>query len=280
MKCLKKIPSSIRNTRLRVLPRIAIPSWPVPPSVMSSWRARRGPLVMAALEAWHGHVQAMAAAAIATGTMATVTPMTLQCTAVKKNPCVVHYLRAMVALDPLWLNYPVDVLQADIRQLGVTAAAALGPDMTIVVLELLGSFGCNELSPECLNAFLQHFANPERIISIPAWYTLYLAPISALHIHQEIVHAQSWYPAVMGGASFADPCTVGITKALETPYVIRTHAASQMLTEQACWSFVHGRDAYGLAVAVGGGVTIEGVAGANTTSNNHDDTTWSTIVEF
>jgi len=126
----------------------------------------------------------------------------------------------MSVFDPLWLHYPVDVLQADIHQLGATAAAALGPDMNIVVSELLGSFGCNELSLECLNAFLQHFTNPEQIICIPTWYTMYLAPISALHIHQEIVHAQSWYPAVMGGASFADPCTVGITKALETPYVI------------------------------------------------------------
>jgi len=101
--------------------------------------AGRGLLVTAALEAWHAHVQAMTATN-ATGTTATVTPMTLRCTTVEKNPSAVHYLCAMAAHDPLWLHYPVDVLQANIRQLGATAAAALCPDVNIVILALLGSF--------------------------------------------------------------------------------------------------------------------------------------------
>lgn len=46
----------------------------------------------------------------------------------------------------------------------------------ILVSELLGSFGDNELSPECLDGAMR-FLKPEGI-SIPAAYTSYLQPVT------------------------------------------------------------------------------------------------------
>ncbi len=47
----------------------------------------------------------------------------------------------------------------------------------ILVSELLGSFGDNELSPECLDG-AQRFLKPGGI-SIPAAYTSFLQPVTA-----------------------------------------------------------------------------------------------------
>ena len=60
--------------------------------------------------------------------------------------------------------------------------------------ELLGSFGDNELSPECLDG-AQRFLKEETGISIPVSYTSYIAPISSSKLHQEVSTARfqcSW----------------------------------------------------------------------------------------
>jgi hypothetical protein len=51
--------------------------------------------------------------------------------------------------------------------------------------ELLGSFGDNELSPECLDG-AQRFLKEETGISVPVSYTSYIAPISSSKLHQEV----------------------------------------------------------------------------------------------
>ena len=54
----------------------------------------------------------------------------------------------------------------------------------ILVSELLGSFGDNELSPECLDG-AQRFLK-EGGVSIPAAYTSYLQPITAHKLWTEV----------------------------------------------------------------------------------------------
>jgi protein arginine N-methyltransferase 5 len=54
----------------------------------------------------------------------------------------------------------------------------------ILVSELLGSFGDNELSPECLDG-AQSFLKPDGI-SIPYEYTSYIAPISSSKLWNEV----------------------------------------------------------------------------------------------
>ncbi|KAL2853677.1 PRMT5 arginine-N-methyltransferase-domain-containing protein [Aspergillus pseudodeflectus] len=82
----------------------------------------------------------------------------------------------------------------------------------IVVSELLGSFGDNELSPECLDG-INHLINPVHGISIPASYTAHLTPISAPKLHADVVNQ-----------------TVSNPAAPETPYVVMLHAIDYLST--------------------------------------------------
>ena len=78
----------------------------------------------------------------------------------------------------------------------------------ILVSELLGSFGDNELSPECLDG-AQRFLKPGGC-SIPAKYTSYLSPITA---------SRAWSEVAARDAAI----TIGSIKNLETPFVVRLH---------------------------------------------------------
>ncbi|KAA8652507.1 hypothetical protein EYZ11_007675 [Aspergillus tanneri] len=84
----------------------------------------------------------------------------------------------------------------------------------IVVSELLGSFGDNELSPECLDG-ITHLMNPVHGISIPASYTAHFTPISAPKLHADVMHQTASNPA-----------------APETPYVVMLHAVDFLSTNQ------------------------------------------------
>ena len=75
----------------------------------------------------------------------------------------------------------------------------------ILVSELLGSFGDNELSPECLDGVL-HLLAPHGI-SIPQSYTAYLTPIAAPKLYADILNRKTWDPT-----------------APETPSVVWLHA--------------------------------------------------------
>ncbi|KAL4890181.1 PRMT5 arginine-N-methyltransferase-domain-containing protein [Aspergillus ambiguus] len=84
----------------------------------------------------------------------------------------------------------------------------------IVVSELLGSFGDNELSPECLDG-ISHLVNPVHGISIPASYTAHLTPIAAPKLHASVMNQTISNPA-----------------APETPYVVMLHAIDYLSTNQ------------------------------------------------
>ncbi|EMR11168.1 hypothetical protein PNEG_00762 [Pneumocystis murina B123] len=60
----------------------------------------------------------------------------------------------------------------------------------IIISELLGSFGDNELSPECLDG-VQKFLNPKGGIFIPSSYTTYITPIMAPKIYGNILQMKS-----------------------------------------------------------------------------------------
>ncbi|KAI9828139.1 MAG: methyltransferase protein [Thelocarpon impressellum] len=137
----------------------------------------------------------------------------------------------------------------------------------ILVSELLGSFGDNELSPECLDG-VQHVLDPTHGISIPASYTAHLTPIAAPRLHSDI-------SARIG----SDPA------APETPYVVMLHAIDYLSTSPSAtipstpqpiikqaWEFSHPQSPTTLAqararaaggVSGGGGATMAGADGAN-----------------
>ncbi|KAJ8734133.1 hypothetical protein PYW07_014684 [Mythimna separata] len=113
--------------------------------------AGRGPLVRATLNA------------------ADITGSKVKVVAVEKNPCAVVVLAAQVR--EVWRDRDVVVIPGDMRQINLT------PKADIIVSELLGSWGDNELSPECLDG-AAGLLKPGGI-SIPCQYTSYVGPISS-----------------------------------------------------------------------------------------------------
>jgi protein arginine N-methyltransferase 5 len=101
--------------------------------------------------------------------------------AVEKNPNAIVTLRTL--RDERWggdkgLDFGiVEVIACDMREWIAPQKADL------VISELLGSFGDNELSPECLDGVWSYVK--ESAISIPSSYTSYLAPIQSQRLYCE-----------------------------------------------------------------------------------------------
>ncbi|KAJ2744268.1 phospholipid transporting ATPase [Coemansia sp. BCRC 34301] len=130
--------------------------------------------------------------------------------AIEKNPSALVELQRRNAYD--W-GHKVTLVRADMRG-WVPAQRA-----DILVSELLGSFGDNELSPECLDAACHVLLAPGGVC-IPQSYTAYVAPLSSTLLH---ARAQAY----------------GEGHGLETPYVVNIHAARVLAEPQAVWSFHH-----------------------------------------
>ncbi|EIN04806.1 PRMT5-domain-containing protein [Punctularia strigosozonata HHB-11173 SS5] len=143
--------------------------------------------------------------------------------AVEKNPNAYVTLQHRNATE--W-EERVKLFYGDMR------AVELPAQVDILVSELLGSFGDNELSPECLDG-AQRFLQPNGI-SIPASYTSWLAPLSSSKLHNEARRGND-------------------VKAVETTYVVMFKAVKILSGAgpgagkrcggaiQECWEFEHPR---------------------------------------
>lgn len=164
---------------------------PTQDTVVTVVGAGRGPLVKAALRA------------------AELAQRTIKLYAVEKNPNAVITLRNL-KISESWDN--VTIVASDMREWDA-------PEKTdIMVSELLGSFGDNELSPECLDGAQKHLA--ETGISIPSRYVSYLAPISTSKLWNKVKSFDT-------------------LKAFETPYVVRLHNIYSIADAQPCFEFAH-----------------------------------------
>mmetsp|Transcript_24035 Transcript_24035/g.66613 ORF Transcript_24035/g.66613 Transcript_24035/m.66613 type:complete len:668 (+) Transcript_24035:175-2178(+) len=177
--------------------------------------AGRGPLVMRSIQAFR-QLQSLSQ------------KLTLKVFALEKNPSAVVYLQSMAQNNGLWKGV-VTVVNTDVRNL--TKDHLDGNKIDIIVSELLGSFGDNELSPECLDPLMGSECCSSSTISIPMQYSAFVAPVSSCRLHVEATQ-QAQVPH-----EGAQP--LGIQRAMETSYVVRTHAASQTHVEQLCWTFDH-----------------------------------------
>ncbi|KAG9406093.1 Protein arginine N-methyltransferase 5 [Aphanomyces cochlioides] len=136
---------------------------------------------------------------------------TIRMYAVEKNPNAVITLRNM-KISEKWDN--VTIVSSDMRVWQAPEQA------DIMVSELLGSFGDNELSPECLDG-AQSFLK-EGGVSIPAKYTSFVAPISSSKLWNEVKTIE---PSGLKG--------------YETPYVVRLHQIFSFDRPQPCFTFSH-----------------------------------------
>jgi len=159
--------------------------------------AGRGPLVNASMRA------------------SKTTGRKLKLYALEKNPNAVNTLLNRKYSDPEWKN--VTVVSTDIREYGGDVKA------DIIVSELLGSFGDNELSPECLYG-AQGLLKPGGI-SIPQQYLSFVAPVSSTKLFSE---TRSVYDDDL--------------KNFETAYVVKFHAVNELDKAQACFEFLHPTD--------------------------------------
>ncbi|RLN51899.1 hypothetical protein BBJ29_009646 [Phytophthora kernoviae] len=160
-------------------------------SVVMVVGAGRGPLVRCALRA------------------ATMANRKTRMFAVEKNPNAVITLRNL-KISEKWDN--VTIISSDMRSWHTEERA------DIMVSELLGSFGDNELSPECLDG-AQNFLH-ENGISIPCEYTSFVAPVMSSKLWNEVKAHES-------------------LKSFETPYVVRLHNFYALARTQRCFKFTH-----------------------------------------
>lgn len=96
--------------------------------------------------------------------------------AVEKNPNAVHTLRHRRRSEPRWAH--VEVIPEDMRVWQAPRKA------DCLVSELLGSWGDNELSPECLDGAQRFLA--EDGVSIPQSYTSSVTPVSTSKLWDEL----------------------------------------------------------------------------------------------
>lgn len=128
--------------------------------------------------------------------------------AVEKNP------NAIITLSKRkveWMDR-VTVINSDMRDWNPTEK------IDIVVSELLGSFGDNELSPECLDG-VQRVLSATGIM-IPTRYDSYLAPISSPRLYESIKAYKE-------------------TKNYETPFVVKFDQVDELAEPLLVWTFAH-----------------------------------------
>jgi protein arginine N-methyltransferase 5 len=137
---------------------------------------------------------------------------------IEKNPSAVVTLQHRARDD--WADANVVIVQTDMRNWQTQERA------DIIVSELLGSWGDNELSPECLDG-AQHLLK-ENGISIPASYTSWLAPITSAKLHTTVASRLPFgYP------------DLGMRTYFESTYVVNMGAVFLLDAEQPCFSFTH-----------------------------------------
>jgi protein arginine N-methyltransferase 5 len=138
--------------------------------------------------------------------------------AVEKNPNAVLHLHGVAEAEG-WAARGVTVVHADARTWAGPSDG--GGGFHLLVSELLGSFGDNELSPECLGDAEPLLAPGGA--SIPSEYTSYLAPISS---------AKLWAGAFARGGC-------------ESPFVVRALRAAPLAPPMPAFSFRHPGHAVG-----------------------------------
>ncbi|KAI1305513.1 methyltransferase-like protein [Xylaria venustula] len=191
--------------------------------------------------------------------------------AVEKNPNAYVYL--LRQNQTIW-DGKVTVVKTDMRAwkgpvLSTSSSPSSSSDTThgkvdILVSELLGSFGDNELSPECLDG-IQHVLAPEHGISIPHSYTAHVSLISTPRLFADIKSRKEQ------GADANAFDTPWVVRLFALDFVAASHVPDHARFQQA-WEFAHplppttmetiaARRSGG--VVGGGGGSMQGGVGAN-----------------
>ncbi|XP_012285156.1 protein arginine N-methyltransferase 5 [Orussus abietinus] len=134
--------------------------------------------------------------------------------AVEKNPNAVLTLQSLKR--DMWGN-KVTVVSCDMRKWKAPEKA------DILVSELLGSFGDNELSPECLDGVQQFLKDGG--ISIPSSYTSYISPVQSPKLYNEVRQCKEKDKHPLAH--------------YETPYVVHLQNKYDIAKPQSLFTFNH-----------------------------------------
>jgi len=135
--------------------------------------------------------------------------------ALEKNPNAVLTLHGLMEME--WADKDITLVKSDMRTWKAPEKA------DILVSELLGSFGDNELSPECLDG-AQTFLKDDGI-SIPQSYTSFIAPLQSVKLHNEVRSCRNKDKHFQ--AHF------------ESPYVVYLHNKNEISPSQPLFTFSH-----------------------------------------
>lgn len=102
--------------------------------------------------------------------------------AIEKNPQAYLYLQKR-NFD-CWDNR-VKLIKEDMTKWQINEPSEKRIQIDLCISELLGSFGCNELSPECLWSIEKYHSHNDTIF-IPRSYSSYIAPISSPLFYQKL----------------------------------------------------------------------------------------------
>lgn len=177
--------------------------------------AGRGPLVSASIAAAHD------------------LSIPVKILVIEKNPNAIITLRNR-ALTECWDVNQVTIIADDMRN----HRSIESQKYHLIVSELLGSFGCNELSPECLYATESNL-HPSAI-SIPSCYTSYLQPISSplLFMSARAIFANPFTSHASSSLALANTPFLSL-KGLETPFVVLLKRFYPLAPPLPCWDFRH-----------------------------------------
>mmetsp|Transcript_19013 Transcript_19013/g.61230 ORF Transcript_19013/g.61230 Transcript_19013/m.61230 type:complete len:284 (-) Transcript_19013:200-1051(-) len=109
-----------------------------------------------------------------------------------------------------------------------------------VVSELLGSFGDNELAPECLDVVAARWLRPGGV-SIPGRYASYAQPVAAAGLWRDARRASSVGAPPGPPPALFCPGAPPAARGLETPFVVKLHAYAPLARPLPCFAFCHRR---------------------------------------
>ncbi|RNF08484.1 putative arginine N-methyltransferase, type II [Trypanosoma rangeli] len=172
--------------------------------------------------------------------------------AVEKNPEAVDFVRLRLRADPQWCygidtyGHVVETLCADGRAVTATIVGSLPTQWglcDLVVSELLGSFGDNELSPECLEEFYEDFRRHQASVgiplnphmtSIPQEYTAWIAPLYSGWMEEALAGT-----AVSGLTVLPSWCHDRCAAIFHSMFVTNVCRGVALSSPQPCWTFNH-----------------------------------------
>lgn len=166
---------------------------------------------------------------------AEATNTTVKIVALEKNPAA--HVQLLQRNSEVWAphGHRVEVVMSDIRSFETRSEQFFD----LVVSELLGSFGDNELSPESLDP-IQKMLHPTRGIMIPQSYTAFAAPALSPKLYSSVLSggptsAQGPQQG-SGGSSNGGGSS---SSSFNTPYVVMLKQVDILAQAKPLWSFTH-----------------------------------------